>query len=60
MHMDIATCNSEEPQYKYRLGTVNNRLLRGLNMFFWIQTCALLPLHLFEAFGPHKGFLTHQ
>ena len=28
MHTDI-TCNMEEPQQKYRLGTVSNRLLRG-------------------------------
>ena len=25
--MDITTCNIEEPQQKYRLGMVNNRLL---------------------------------
>ena len=32
------TCNTEEPQQKYRLGTVSNRLMGGLNMFYWIQT----------------------
>ena len=40
IHKDI-TCNIEEPQQKYRLGTVSNRLLGGgggLNMFYWIQT----------------------
>ena len=42
IHRDI-TCNIEEPQQKYRLGTVGNRLLGGgcLNMFYWIQTLAL-------------------
>ena len=29
IHTDI-TCNIEEPQQKYRLGTVSNKLLRGL------------------------------
>ena len=29
------TCNTEEPQQKYRLGTFSNRLLGGgLNMFY--------------------------
>ena len=37
IHTDI-TCNIEEPQQKYRLGTVSNRLLGGLNMFYWTQT----------------------
>ena len=27
IHTDITTCNIEEPQQKYRLGTVSNRLL---------------------------------
>ena len=27
------TCNIEEPQQKYRLGTVSLKLLGGLNMF---------------------------
>ena len=40
IHTDI-TCNTEEPQKKYRLGTVSNRLLRGLNAFYWIQNLAL-------------------
>ena len=41
IHTDIA-CNIEEPQQKYRLGTVNKRLLEeGLHMFYWIQTHAL-------------------
>ena len=33
LHTDI-TCNIEEPQQKYRLGTVSKRLLGGLNMFY--------------------------
>ena len=35
------TCNIEEPQQKYHLGTVSNRLLGvggRLSMFNWIQT----------------------
>ena len=31
IHMDIITCNIEEPQLEYRLGTVNNKLLGGLD-----------------------------
>ena len=39
IHTDI-TCNIEEPQqkYMYRLGTVSNRLVGGLNAFYWIHT----------------------
>ena len=29
VHMNITTCNTEEPQQKYRLGTVGYRLLWG-------------------------------
>ena len=29
MHTDITTCNTDEPQQKYRLGMVSNRLLGG-------------------------------
>ena len=29
IHTDKTTCNYEEPQQKYRLGTVSYRLLRG-------------------------------
>ena len=39
-HINI-TCNIEEPQQKYRLGTVSNRLLKGVNTFYWIQALAL-------------------
>ena len=28
-HMDITTCNTEEPQQKYHPGTVSYRLLLG-------------------------------
>ena len=35
IHTDI-TCNIEEPQQKYRIGTVSNRLLGGLTMFYMI------------------------
>ena len=40
IHTDI-TCNLEEPQQKYRLGTVSYRLLGGgggVNMFHLTQT----------------------
>ena len=37
IHTDI-TSNTEESQQKYRIGTVSNILLGGLNMFYWIQT----------------------
>ena len=37
IHTDI-TCNIEEPKQEYRLGTVSNRLLVGLRLFYWIQT----------------------
>ena len=39
--MDITICNTEEPQQKYRHGTVSNRLLGegggGLNMFHCLR-----------------------
>ena len=34
--MDITTGNIEEPQQKYRLETVNNRLLGGFYMFYLV------------------------
>ena len=37
IHTDI-TCNTEELQQKYCLGTVSNRLLGGLNMFYQTHT----------------------
>ena len=38
IHTDI-TCNIEEPQQKYLIRTVNNRLLGGgYNMFYWTRT----------------------
>ena len=40
IHTDL-TCNTEEPQQKYCLGMVSNRLLGDLNAFYWIQTLAL-------------------
>ena len=45
IHIDI-TCNTEELQQKY-LETVSNRLLEGLNMFYWIKTLALASLSLY-------------
>ena len=40
IHTDI-TCNTEEPQQKYRLGTVSNRLLGDLDMINRIRILAL-------------------
>ena len=40
--MDATTCIIEEPQKKYCLGTVSNRLLLGLNMFYLIPTRSCL------------------
>ena len=34
IHTDI-TCDTEEPQQKYRLGTVSNRSLGGLKLVHW-------------------------
>ena len=44
IHNDIITCNTEEPQQKYRLEIVSHRVQDmggGFNMFYWIQTVAL-------------------
>ena len=42
----VIICNIEEPQQKYRTGTVSNRLLGGLNLLtavfnqhIWMTTC---------------------
>ena len=35
IHTDMITSYTEEPQQKYRLGPVSNRLMSGLNMFYW-------------------------
>ena len=42
IHTDITTCNIEESQQTYRLGTVlGGEREGGLNMFHWIKTLAL-------------------
>ena len=55
-------CNTEEPQQKYRLGTVNNRLLGGGGFKRVLLDPNPRPqiLPRFKTFGPHEGFLTHQ
>ena len=59
--MDITTCDIEEPQRKYRLGSVSNRILLDL-----IKLVLLDPnlrsslLQWFETFGPHEDSLTQQ
>ena len=37
IHTDVA-CNTEEPQQKYRLGTVSNRLLGGGGLIYCLFT----------------------
>ena len=41
IHTDITTFNIKELQQN-GLGTVSNRLVRGLNMFYWAQIPSLL------------------
>ena len=41
IHTDKTAYNTREQQQKYRLEMVSNRLLGGLNMFYFIQTLAL-------------------
>ena len=60
IHTDITTCNTEEPQHKYRLGTISNRLLRcggGLKLHVILLDPNSGPLtrQWFETIGPHKG-----
>ena len=45
---DIIPCNTEEPQQKYNIGTVSDRLLVGggraraeVIIFYWVQNFAL-------------------
>ena len=66
IHTDI-TCNIEEQQQKYRLGTVSYRLLGGgLNRFYLIQTSpsasALLQPNQTITANPtyHKPPVEHQ
>ena len=51
-----------EPQQKHRLGTVNKKLLGGLNRFYGIPTSlsASIMAQNIQLFGPREGFLTHQ
>ena len=60
IHTDITTCNIGEPQQKYRLGTVSNRLLawevRGGGDLIWFTGYKPLLLQKLETFG----FLTHK
>ena len=43
IHTDI-TCNTEEPQQKYRLGTVSNRLLGAKTRFSGSKSRPLLSI----------------
>ena len=71
IHTDISrTCNTEEPQQKYRLVAVSNGLLgldgvavrrgRGLEHVLMDPNHCPLLLQWFESLGPHEAFLTHQ
>ena len=42
IHTDMS-CNKEEPQQKYRLGTVSNRILEGVGLKHGSKLCPLLP-----------------
>ena len=37
LNTDITTCSIGEPQQKYRLGTVSNKLLGSVNKYYRIQ-----------------------
>ena len=57
------TCNTEEQQQMYRLGTVSNRLLEeggDSNMFYRIRALALSFRGGLKTCGRHEGFFTHQ
>ena len=49
------TCNNEEPQEKYQLGTVNNKLLTGLNIFHDASI-----QNISKSFSPRESFLPYQ
>ena len=50
IHMDIIICNIEEPQQKYHLEMVSNRLLGGWGgLKQWFNTIV-----------QHEDFLTHR
>ena len=59
INTDITTCNNEEPQQKYRLGTevIDNW---GIEHILQDPNPPPFLLEWFETFGPHEGFLTHQ
>ena len=59
IHTDI-TCNIEETQQRYRLGTVSKRLLGGLKLVLLDPNPRSYLLQWFKTFGPHEGFTTHQ
>ena len=37
IHMDIRTCNVEEPHHKYCLGMVSNNSLEGLKLVLFVS-----------------------
>ena len=54
--------NKYEPQQKCRLGTVRQKLLGGLNLFYGYPTSpsASIMVQNIQLFGPREGFLIHQ
>ena len=58
-HMDITILNTEEPQQKYRLGTVNKILLGSLKTF--ILYIVFLPLFIHNLFLKwQKATVSHE
>ena len=59
VHTDIKTCNTEEPQQKYRLGTVGNGLL-GVLKHVLLGPNPPSAAAVIKTFAPHEDFLAHQ
>ena len=63
IHTYITTCNIEEPQQKYRLGTVRDRKIGGsgglILVFLDPNPPSPLVSVIVRKFNPHEGFLTH-
>ena len=58
IHTDIP-CNIEEPQQKYHLKMVSNKITGGLKHILLDLNPPPQLLQWFKTFGPHIGFITH-